>query len=127
MTTHDQWLPGQLLQQAREHGGLSKAEAARRSGLSESWWRRLETGVNIRNGKRIPISASPEALAKAAQGVGLPINRIFDAANIATTPTSEDCHAEIAAEARHLPPHLQREALAFIRGLNIASRQTKES
>lgn len=72
MTTHDQWLPGQLLQQAREHSGLSKAEAARRSGLSESWWRRLETGVNIRDGKRIPISASPEALAKAAQGVGPP-------------------------------------------------------
>lgn len=127
MTTHDQWLPGQLLQQAREHSGLSKAEAARRSGLSESWWRRLETGVNIRDGKRIPISASPEALAKAAQGVGLPINRIFDAADITTAPTSEDCHAEIVAEAQRLPPHLQREALAFIRGLSIASRQAEES
>lgn len=127
MTTHDQWLPGQLLQQAREHSGLSKAEAARRSGLSESWWRRLETGINIRNGQRIPITATPEALAKAAQGVGLPVNKIFDAADIATTSDPDDLAEEIHTAAKRLPPHLQREALAFIRGLNVAARQTEES
>lgn len=125
MTTPDQWLPGQLLQQAREHNGLSKAEAARRSGLSESWWRRLETGINIRNGQKIRVTATPEALAKAAQGVNLPVNQIFEAAGLETaTPTN--LSDEITAEAKRLPPHLQREALAFIRGLTIAARQTEE-
>lgn len=125
MTTPDQWLPGQLLQQAREHNGLSKAEAARRSGLSESWWRRLETGINIRNGQKIRVTATPEALAKAAQGVNLPVNQIFEAAGLETT-TPTNLSDEITTEAKRLPPHLQREALAFIRGLTIAARQTEE-
>lgn len=125
MTTPDQWLPGQLLQQAREHNGLSKAEAARRSGLSESWWRRLETGINIRNGQKIRITATPEALAKAAQGVNLPVNQIFEAAGLETT-TPTNLSDEITTEAKRLPPHLQREALAFIRGLTIAARQAEE-
>lgn len=125
MTTPDQWLPGQLLQQAREYNGLSKAEAARRSGLSESWWRRLETGVNIRNGQKIRVTATPEALAKAAQGVNLPVNQIFEAAGLETT-TPTNLSDEITTEAKRLPPHLQREALAFIRGLTIAARQTEE-
>lgn len=125
MTTPNQWLPGQLLQQAREHNGLSKAEAARRSGLSESWWRRLETGVNIRNGQKIRVTATPEALAKAAQGVNLPVNQIFEAAGLETT-TPTNLSDEITTEAKRLPPHLQREALAFIRGLTIAARQTEE-
>lgn len=125
MTTPDQWLPGQLLQQAREYNGLSKAEAARRSGLSESWWRRLETGINIRNGQKIRITATPEALAKAAQGVNLPVNQIFEAAGLETT-TPTNLSDEISTEAKRLPPHLQREALAFIRGLTIAARQTEE-
>lgn len=125
MTTPDQWLPGQLLQRAREHNGLSKAEAARRSGLSESWWRRLETGINIRNGQKIRITATPEALAKAAQGVNLPVNQIFEAAGLETT-TPTNLSDEITTEAKRLPPHLQREALAFIRGLTVAARQTEE-
>lgn len=125
MTTPDQWLPGQLLQQAREYNGLSKAEAARRSGLSESWWRRLETGINIRNGQKIRVTATPEALAKAAQGVNLPVNQIFEAAGVETT-TPTNLSDEITTEAKRLPPHLQREALAFIRGLTIAARQTEE-
>lgn len=125
MTTPDQWLPGQLLQQAREHNGLSKAEAARRSGLSESWWRRLETGVNIRNGQKIRVTSTPEALAKAAQGVNLPVNQIFEAAGLETT-TPTNLSDEITTEAKRLPPHLQREALAFIRGLTVAARQAEE-
>lgn len=125
MTTPDQWLPGQLLQQAREYNGLSKAEAARRSGLSESWWRRLETGINIRNGQKIRVTATPEALAKAAQGVNLPVNQIFEAAGLETT-TPTNLSDEITTEAKRLPPHLQREALAFIRGLTVAARQAEE-
>lgn len=125
MTTPDQWLPGQLLQKAREYNGLSKAEAARRSGLSESWWRRLETGINIRNGQKIRVTATPEALAKAAQGVNLPVNQIFEAAGLETT-TPTNLSDEITTEAKRLPPHLQREALAFIRGLTVAARQTEE-
>ena len=125
MTTPDQWLPGQLLQQAREYNGLSKAEAARRSGLSESWWRRLETGINIRNGQKIRVTATPEALAKAAQGVNLPVNQIFEAAGLETT-TPTNLSDEITTEAKRLPSHLQREALAFIRGLTVAARQTEE-
>jgi len=125
MTTPQQWPAGQLLQHAREREGLSKAEAARRANLSESWWRRLETGVNIRNGKKIPITPTPEAVARAAQAVNLPVNQILDAAGFAP---QREAPEEIQAEAQQLlaalPVSLQREAVAYIRGLTVGSRQS---
>ncbi|MFS0079477.1 helix-turn-helix domain-containing protein [Corynebacterium striatum] len=125
MTTPQQWPAGQLLQLAREREGLSKAEAARRANLSESWWRRLETGVNIRNGKKIPITPTPEAVARAAQAVNLPVNQLLDAAGFAP---QREAPEEIQAEAQQLlaalPVSLQREAVAYIRGLTVGSRQS---
>ncbi|HCG2982309.1 helix-turn-helix domain-containing protein [Corynebacterium striatum] len=125
MTTPQQWPAGQLLQHAREREGLSKAEAARRANLSESWWRRLETGVNIRNGKKIPITPTPEAVARAAQAVNLPVNQLLDAAGFAP---QREAPEEIQAEAQQLlaalPVSLQREAVAYIRGLTVGSRQS---
>lgn len=119
----EQWPAGKLLQHAREHQGLSKAEASRRSGLSESWWRRLETGINIRNGKEIPTVASPETLARAAQAVGLPVSQILTAAGHAPEdPDTEILRTELVDIFSRLQPHLQREALAYVRGLSVGSR-----
>ena len=80
--TQPQWEPGKLLQQARQTLGLSKAAAARRSGLSTSWWHRLESGLNIVGGEKIPINPSSEALIKAAHGVDLDPRVILTAAGI---------------------------------------------
>ena len=124
MTTPQQWPAGQLLQHAREREGLSKAEAARRSRLSESWWRRLETGINIRDGKKIPITPTPEALAKAAQAVTPPVNQVLEAAGLAPERENpEDLQAEAAQLLKALPIPLQREAVAYLRGLTVGSRQ----
>ena len=123
MTTPQQWPAGQLLQHAREREGLSKAEAARRANLSESWWRRLETGVNIRNGKKIPITPTPEAVARAAQAVNLPVNQVLDAAGFAPQRDDpQELQEEAAQLLKALPIALQREALAYIRGLTVGSR-----
>ncbi|CQD05132.1 conserved hypothetical protein [Corynebacterium striatum] len=123
MTTPQQWPAGQLLQHAREREGLSKAEAARRANLSESWWRRLETGVNIRNGKKIPITPTPEAVARAAQAVNLPVNQVLDAAGFAPQRDDpQELQEEAAQLLKALPIALQREALAYIRGLTVGNR-----
>lgn len=125
MTTPQQWPAGQLLQHAREREGLSKAEAARRANLSESWWRRLETGVNIRNGKKIPITPTPEAVARAAQAVNLPVNQLLDAAGFAPQRDDpQELQEEAAQLLKALPIALQREAVAYIRGLTVGSRQS---
>ena len=123
MTTPQQWPAGQLLQHAREREGLSKAEAARRANLSESWWRRLETGVNIRNGKKIPITPTPEAVARAAQAVNLPVNQVLDAAGFAPQRDDpQELQEEAAKLLEALPIALQREAVAYIRGLTVGNR-----
>ncbi|APT87420.1 helix-turn-helix domain-containing protein [Corynebacterium flavescens] len=118
MTT-TQWRAGQLLQAARERQGLSKAEAARRSGLSESWWRRLETGVNIRNGQKIPVKATPEALTKAAHGVNLAAIEVLIAAGMrepaADTPGQRAAAHDLIDST---PEERLPEAVAFLRGLN---------
>ena len=106
MTTPQQWPAGQLLQTAREREGLSKAEAARRSRLSES------------------ITPTPEALAKAAQAVNLPVNQVLEAAGLAPERENpEDLQDEAAQLLKALPIHLQREAVAYLRGLTVGSRQ----
>lgn len=118
-----QWPAGKLLEQGRITLGISKAEAARRSGLSESWWRRLESGTQYQGGHKVPITPTPEALSKAAQAVDVPITDILTAAGITIdTMDTRDLIGEANRLLKNLPLNLQREALAFIRGLSIASR-----
>lgn len=116
MTTPDipQWLPGRLLQRARENQGLNKRQAAEAAGLSISWWRRLESGFTFRNGEKIPVKASDTALVKAAAGVGISPEEILTAAGIRSTPAGrQGAHDLVDA----LPEHLVDVAAAYMSGL----------
>ncbi|WP_165243155.1 helix-turn-helix domain-containing protein [Corynebacterium lizhenjunii] len=123
MTSISQWRAGQLLQSHREQSGLSKAEAARRAGLSESWWRRLETGINIRKGEEVPVKASPEALYRAARAVGLSPIVVLEAAGMDTsTPEVRDTSLQEGVRLlTELTPAMRREAIAFMRGIISAT------
>lgn len=67
----EQWETGKLLQAARERAGLSKRQAAYRAGISETWWRQIESGVIMRDGTPVPITPPIETIAKAAIVVDL--------------------------------------------------------
>lgn len=75
--TSPTWPLGPVLTRAREEAGLSKRAAARRAGISEQLWRRLETGYYTVQGERIPINgrdgqnkgAGAETIAAAALAV----------------------------------------------------------
>lgn len=109
-----QWLPGRLLQRAREQHGLSKPEAAHAAGLSVSWWRRLESGFTYRGGERVPVKASDAALIKAAAGVGISPEEILNAAGLRTTPSGREGAHQLVDT---LPEHLVDVAAAYMSGL----------
>lgn len=113
-TPDSQWLPGRLLQQARERHGLSKTEAAHAAGLSVSWWRRLESGFNYRGGEKVPTKASDTALIKAAAGVGISPEEILNAAGLRSTPTGREGAHQLVDT---LPEHLVDVAAAYMAGL----------
>lgn len=109
-----QWLPGRLLQRARERHGLSKPEAAHAAGLSVSWWRRLESGFTYRGGERVPVKASDAALIKAAAGVGISPEEILNAAGLRSTPAGREGAHQLVDS---LPTHLVDVAAAYMAGL----------
>lgn len=73
------WPLGPVLREAREALGLSKREAAKRAGLSDNLWRRLEDGYYMVQGERVPLrgrvgelrGVRPETLRAAALAVKL--------------------------------------------------------
>lgn len=70
MDTH-QWEAGQIIENAREKRGMSKRNAARAIGMSESWWRKMELGHYIYQGEPRDYRPAADALAKAAHLVGV--------------------------------------------------------
>ena len=66
MTKHE-WPLGDYIRNAR--GGMSIREAARRAGISETWWRRAESGTQRVAGIDQPISVTAEVVAKMARVV----------------------------------------------------------
>lgn len=61
------WPLGRLLETARIDRGLSTKEAARRAGISDTLWRTLERGFELKKGTRFPASPRPETVVKAAR------------------------------------------------------------
>jgi transcriptional regulator with XRE-family HTH domain len=57
---------GVLIEAAREDAGLSRREAARRAGISDSWWRYVAAGWQ--NG---PLAGTPDTVAAMARAVGV--------------------------------------------------------
>ncbi|MGW1740504.1 helix-turn-helix domain-containing protein [Nocardia sp. NPDC001965] len=75
-----QWAFGQRVQQAREAAPLSKREAAKRAGISESRWRQLELGWERVRGIVVDVRTTPETIARMASAVGLDINEMLELA-----------------------------------------------
>lgn len=77
--TAPHWPLGPVLESARKALGLHKREAARRAGMSDQLWRRLETGYYTVQGERIPLvrpgsgnmGATAETVIAAARAVQL--------------------------------------------------------
>lgn len=82
MTTNPppQWLPGRILQTAREQAGLSKRQAANNAGMTPTFYRRIEDGGHIADGTYIPVNPSVEKLASAATAVGADPTAVLSAA-----------------------------------------------
>lgn len=75
-------LVGDLLAAARGRS-ISKREAARRAGFSESQWRALEAGRRTEQGGRIvPMNPRPDTLAAACLAVGADMERVFEVAEL---------------------------------------------
>ena len=91
-TPPQQWLPGRILQTAREQAGLSKRQAARTAGITPTFYKRIEDGGHYLNGEYTPVNPSVDKLIAAAQAVGA------------------DPHAVLSA-AGHNPLELQRKTL----------------
>ena len=71
---------GAHLKDAREARGLSKRKAARLAGVSESRWRQVENGVQVREGELAPATATPETLVRMGRAVGIDGAAILDEA-----------------------------------------------
>lgn len=57
---------GEIIERAREARGLSVRKAAAMAGVSDTWWRNVARGYELRRGVRVPIDASPNAIARMA-------------------------------------------------------------
>ncbi|MDQ3405080.1 MAG: helix-turn-helix transcriptional regulator [Actinomycetota bacterium] len=76
------WPLGPEIQRAREELGLAKREAARRAGVSDTLWRTLERGFELRQGIKFRASPRPETVAKAARVVNYPVDVAWRLAGI---------------------------------------------
>lgn len=77
-----QWLPGRIIQNAREQAGLSKREAAKRADISPTFYRRIEDGGHIQDNSFTPVNPSTDTLIRSAQAVGADPQAVLAAAGI---------------------------------------------
>lgn len=75
-----QWLPGRILQTAREQAGLSKRQAALNAGITPTFYRRIEDGGHLIDGEFTPVNPSVDKLAAAAEAVGADPQAVLSAA-----------------------------------------------
>ncbi len=70
---------GELIAFYLRRSGLSVREAARRTGISEGWWRQIQKGYqSLSGGGYGPVKGPPETLAKMALTLGVPPQRLTD-------------------------------------------------
>jgi transcriptional regulator with XRE-family HTH domain len=85
---------GALIEDAREKAGLSAREAARRTGISDAWWRYLVRGYQKAPGD---LNARAETIARMARVVGVTPDRL-------ETEGERPDAAEILREILRTPP-----------------------
>lgn len=110
-----QWLPGQILATARTAAGYSKREAARRAGVTPSFYIRIEDGGHTEKGHFVAVNPSRDKLVSAAKAVGADPQAVLSAAGYDL--------AQIQREAAHelvdnLPERLLPAALNLLQQLD---------
>src|ERR1041385_1670403 len=70
---------GEWLRERRRELNLTTVECAKRSGMPQSVWSRLESGES-RSRTGAPPRPSPETCRKIAQGLGVPLLEVMKAA-----------------------------------------------
>lgn len=76
------WPLGPVLEKARIERGLATREAARRAGFSDTLWRTLERGYELRKGTKFPASPRANTVAAAAKVVGIPVDSALSLAGL---------------------------------------------
>lgn len=82
--TNSPWPLGPVLEAARIERGLSTREAARRAGVSDTQWRNLERGFELRKGTRLEVSPRVDTVAKVARAIGLDVKQALELAGLPT-------------------------------------------
>lgn len=118
-----------LLKEALQRKRLSGREAARRAGVSDTWWRNIVRGYQTVSGTPVPVKGPAETVARMAQVIDLTPDQLRDAGRedaaealerLAPPPASasqpsayaDDPHiSAIAALLATLPPEAQDEVL----------------
>ncbi len=77
-----EWPLGPDIRRAREELGIGKREAARRAGVSDTLWRNLERGFEVRQGEKFHNKHRPETVAKVARVVDYPVDHAWRLAGI---------------------------------------------
>lgn len=106
-------LVGKMLKEAREALDISKREAARRAGVSDSQWGHYESGTRKVQGAHLLPNPSNRHLEAVAQAVNLDPVRLFTAAgrkyngisSKSATPTPE---ADVSARLSRVEERLSR-------------------
>lgn len=119
---NEQWQPGRILERARVSSGISKRAAASAAGMSESWYRKIESGWTTIGGERVPVDPSAEMLSRAARAVGATVSDVLTAANLwddndPTQDVADSPRAELALLASRLEESDVPIAIGFLQGL----------
>lgn len=115
MTT--QWEAGKLLQDARERQALSRAEAARRADVSESWWAKTEKGFFRQHGEDLTYRPTATLLSRAAQAVGLAPSQILYIGEYPGYESAPDDRGALSGLINQIPSELLPIARAYLEGL----------
>lgn len=80
---------GELLEDARKRLDLSKREAARRAGFSETRWRQIVTGWQDPANRTTPANPPARTVAAAARAVGIDVQEALRAAGLPPLPPEQ--------------------------------------
>lgn len=121
-----------LIKDALDRQRLSGREAARRAGISETWWRQIARGYQTVSGTHLPVKAQPDVLARMAHAIGVTAEQLREAdrsdaaeelerltppsapASSGVTDPRVDAIAVLLAD---LPPEAQEEVLRRVHGM----------
>ncbi|SDL15470.1 Helix-turn-helix domain-containing protein [Nocardioides sp. YR527] len=129
----NRWPLGAYINEAR--GTMAMREAARRAGISETWWRAIESGTQKVGGVEVSVTVKPETVVIAARTVNADPSKALELADydpadyqwLLDSPASKDessveDHKEWFAG---LPREEREEVLAELQRLNVDIELTR--